>query len=327
MKRVNRRFSRFSWHARKRGQFNFAWMFAIVVGGAILFLAIFGAMRAGDTARFQSDTEVAKSISIITDPLQAGFAEGSFGKIVFRQETRINNICFGGGFGQNDISVSTKSDIGEEWNLAGGATSIHNKYLFSSEQNSGLEYYVFSKPFNFPYKISDLIFMTADNYCFLNAPEEIVDEVLGLNIENIEVENCSDALATRVCFGNGDDCDVMVYGSCGSKCDSVYDEGTVSKVGGDMKYVGNLMYAAIFSDKDIYDCNVERLMYRNGKIAEELVAKADLMDARGCNTNLRGDLAVWAGMTINATSNDLVALRSMADNMESKNDRELCGIW
>ena len=78
----------------KKGQFNFAWMFAIVVGVAILFFAIFGAMKTVDTARFQSDTEIAKSISVITDPLQAGFAEGSFGKIVFRQETRINNLCF-----------------------------------------------------------------------------------------------------------------------------------------------------------------------------------------------------------------------------------------
>ena len=328
------------------GQFNFAWMFAIVVGGAILFLAIFGAMRTGDTYRFQADTEIAKSLSVITDPLQAGFAEGSFGKISFRQETRINNICLGGGFGKNDISVSTRSNIGEAWNLPGGATSIHNKYFFSSEASSGLEYYVFSKPFNFPYEISDLIFMTADNYCFLNAPEEIADVVVGMNIENIEVvhptgvplgvglpgstsdgANCTLVNPVNVCFGTGDDCDVMVYGSCGSRCDSVYDEGTVSKSSGDMKYVGNLMYAAIFSDKLIYDCNVGRLMYRNGKIAEEFVAKADLMDARGCNTNLRADLSVWAGLTINATSADLIGLRSMAENMDSKNTRELCGVW
>jgi len=311
----------------KKGQFNFVWLFAIVAGGAILFLAIFGAMRTGDTYRYQADTEIAKSLSVITDPLQAGFAEGSFGKISFRQETRINNLCLGGGFGKNDISVSTRSNIGEPWNSPGGPTSIHNKYFFSSETSSGLEYYVFSKPFNFPYEISDLIFMTSDNYCFLNAPEEIADEIIGMNIENIEVDNCSLVDSVNVCFGSGSDCDVMVYGSCGSRCDTVYDEGTVSKSGGDMKYVGNLMYAAIFSDKLIYDCNVGRLMYRNGKIAEEFVAKADLMDARGCNTNLRGDLSVWVGLTINATSNDLMALRSMAENMDSKNDRELCGVW
>ncbi len=173
---------------KSRGQFNFVWLFAIIAGAAILVLAIFGAMKSGETYRYQSDTEIAKSLSVITDPLQAGFAEGSFGKISFRQETRINNICFDGGFGKNDISVSTRSDIGEEWNLPGGATSIYNKYFFSSEKSSGLEYYVFSKPFNFPYKISDLIFMNSDNYCFLNAPEEIADEIIGMSIDNIEVE-------------------------------------------------------------------------------------------------------------------------------------------
>ena len=340
-----------------KAQFNFAWIFAIVVGGAILFLAIFGAMKAGDTYRYQSDTEIAKSLSVITDPLQSGFSEGSFGKISFGQETRINNICFEGGFGKNDISVSTRSEIGEEWNLPGGATSIHNKYFFSSEKSSGLDYYVFSKSFNFPYEISDLIFLTSDNYCFLNAPDEVADEIIGMNIENIEIEhptgvplgvgfpgstsdgaNCTLANSVKVCFGSGpqldnspyqtgQDCDVMVYGSCSSGCDSVYDEGTVSKSGGDMKYVGNLMYAAIFSDKLIYDCNVKRLMYRAGRIAEEFFAKADLMDARGCNTNLGSDLAVWSGLTGNATSDDLIGLRSMADSMESKNDRELCGVW
>lgn len=94
-----------------------------------------------------------------------------------------------------------------------------------------------------------------------------------------------------------------------------------------MKYVGNLMYAAIFSDKLVYDCNVERLMYRNAKIAEGFAAKANLMDARGCNTNLRSDLIVWAGLTGNATSEDLIGLRSMSDDMNRKNRGELCGVW
>ncbi len=116
----------------KKGQFNFVWLFAIIAGGAILFLAVYGAVKTGDSARFQSDSEIAKSISVITDPLQAGFSEGSFGKISFREETRINNICFSGEFGKNDISVATRSSVGEEWNLPGGTTSIHNKYIFSS---------------------------------------------------------------------------------------------------------------------------------------------------------------------------------------------------
>ena len=100
-----------------------------------------------------------------------------------------------------------------------------------------------------------------------------------------------------------------------------------------MKYVGNLMFAAIFSDKLIYDCNVERLMYRTGKIAEELIDKADLMNARNCNTNLKSDLTVWHELTINASVDDLMSLRTIANTIERKNSGggvssgELCGMW
>jgi len=289
----------------KNGQFSFVWLFAIIVGGAILVLAIYGAMKAGDTKRFQTDSEIAKTLSIITDPLQAGFAEGSFGKISFKQETRINNFCIEPSllneeeFGRNKISVSTKSDIGEKWNIAGEPTSIYNKYIFSSEADSGKEYYVFSKPFEFPYKVADLIFLTPKKYCFINAPDKIAEDLGGMNMPNIKVENCTSSDAVKVCFGSGADCDIKVYGSCSSGCDSLYDSGSVKKSGSDMKYVGSLMYAAIFSDKQIYDCNVRRLMFRNSLIAREFSDKADLMDARECNTNLKPDLIFWESSTIN----------------------------
>jgi hypothetical protein len=316
----------FSHKTQKKGQFNFVWMFAIIAGGAILVLAIYGATKIGDTQRFQTDTEIAKSLAIITDPLLAGFAEGSFGKISFRQETRINNICLDGNFGRHKISVSTMSDVGKEWNIPGEEVPIHNKYIFSSERTSGKEYYVFSKPFKFPYKVADLTILISQDYCLVDAPEEIAEEV-NFNINKIRVGNCSDDGLINVCFGVGNNCDISVYGSCMSGCDSVYDEGVVEKPRKIMKYVGNLMWAAIFSDDDIYECNVNRLMYRTGKIAEEFVDKADLMDARGCNTNLNPDLVVWYGLTINASVDDLMSLNSMAKLLERKNDGDGCGIW
>ncbi len=312
---------------KKKAQFNFVWLFAIIAGATILVLAIYGAMKAGDSMRFQTDTEVAKSISIITDPLQAGFSEGSFGRILFKQETRINNFCFDDEFGKHAISVSTKSDVGEAWNIPGEQVSVHNKYIFSSETNSGKEYYVFSKPFEFPYKVADLIFLTPEKYCFLNAPDEIVEEVEGMNIQNIEIENCTVEDSVKVCFGSGSDCDVKVRGSCFSGCKSVYNWGSVEKYGSNMNYVGNLMYAAIFSDKEIYDCNVRRLMHRTGMIAQGLIDKADLMDARSCNTNLKIDLIYWNSATINATSSDLSRLYTVSKNLENKNNREVCGLW
>ena len=309
----------------KNAQFNFVWLFAIIAGGAILALAIYGAIKIGDTQRYKTDTEIGKKISIITDPLQAGFSEGSFGKIVFKQETRINNDCLDNGFGENRISVATKSRIGKEWNLAGGATSIKNKYIFSSSKNSGEEYYVFSKPFYFPFKVADLIFLTSQNYCFINAPDQIAEEVESLNIENIKIDNCSEN-DIKVCFGSGN-CDINVYGTCMSNCDSVYDEGYVEKAGQKMNYVGALMYAGIFSDKEIYDCNVKRLMYRLGKISEIFAKKTDLMNARDCNTNLKADLILLSSMAMNTTSDNLVAMNNFVKQLETKNEKEVCGVW
>jgi len=317
----------------KNGQFNFVWLFAIIAGIAILSLAIYGASRAGETARFESDTETAKKLSIITDPLQAGFSEGSFGKINFRQETKINNFCFepgsfgDSGFGRNRVSVSSKSGVGEEWKVTGEEVAIVNKYIFSSENNVGEEYYVFSKPFEFPYKVADLIFLTSKSYCFIDAPDDIADDILSMNIPNIEVDNCTVDDAINVCFDSGSGCDLRVYGSCSTNCDSAYDSGFVDNGNSRMNYVGNLMYAAIFSDSEIYECNVQRLLYRDGVLAEEFIQKADLMDARGCNTRLKPDLIFWNDATLDSGADDLISLQTAAKNIDKKNNEELCGLW
>jgi len=311
----------------KRGQFDFVWIFALIAGGAILVLAVFGALKFGDTERYQSDTEVAKTLSTIIDKLQTGFSEGEYGQVVFRQETRINNLCLDDKeFGKNDLSVSTQSSVGEEWNLAGGATSVHNKYIFSEDTVDGKKYYVFSLPFDFPYKVAEINILVSETYCFTGMPETLKEDLARRPYPFIEVQNCS-ATSRKVCFGSGSDCDMTVYGSCTSGCDSIYDKGKVIKYGTDMMYVGNLMYAAIFSDKGIYDCNVGRMMYRTGRIAEELTQKADLMNARRCNTNLQPDMFVWAGYTLNATTEDLFSLSSMAESLNKKNEKELCGLW
>ena len=192
--------------------------------------------------------------------------------------------------------------------------------------NEGLDYYVFSKSFDFPYEVSDLIFLSSENYCFLNSPESVKEDILGLGIDNIVLENCSPS-DERVCFGGGTDCDVFVYGSCSGSCDSIYDEGVVSKKDGDFVYIGDLIYAAIFSDKEVYECNIKRLIYRAKNIADIFIEKSDLMDARNCNTNLKTDLIAWRGMLENSSSEDLTFLKGFAEDLDRKNNREVCGLW
>lgn len=307
---------------QKKGEFGFVWFFALVVGGAILVLAIYGAMKIGDTKDYQSTTEIAKQISILTDPMQAGFAEGKFGKINFNQDTRIDNYCFRGGFGRNEISVAVKTN--NKWSNARGSTSIQNKYIFSSEENEGNEFYVFSSPFVFPYKVADIIILMNKNYCFINSPDEVSNQVDFLS--NVRIKNCTKD-EIRVCFNSGDDCDMTVYGACTSNCNSIYDEGTVEKNGETVKFVGNLMLPAIFSSKEIYDCNVERLLVRDSSIARVFAEKSDLMNARDCNTNMKADLIAWQSIVGNSSAEEIISLNSISKNLEARNRGELCGLW
>lgn len=321
---------------KKRGEFSFVWLFALFVGGAILFFSIYGVMKSSEVSQSQTDSSIAKEISIITDPLQSGFAEGSFGVIKFNQETKIINDCFNDGkFGRNDISVSSRSRVGEEWKVPGNPTRIYNKYIFSSLEDSGEEYYVFVKEFNFPYEVSDIIFLTSRKFCFVNAPEYIEEEIRGLDIENIETENCDTDFEDyeSVCFSGASGCDILVTDECvGSNCLESYEKGVVRKTDGrDYYYVDSLLYAAIISDYETYSCNVERLMNRTASLAEIYSKKADLMNARDCGTNVGSGVGVnlnsWKLSVSSANQEDLISLRDGSIELDNINDREVCGLW
>ena len=174
-----------------------------------------------------------------------------------------------------------------------------------------------------------MVFLTTGDYCFVSPPDVIEDELIGLNMENIKAVNDSDYCgedSESVCFGGGG-CDIRVYGTCMTNCETVYEEGYVEKGGERFDFVSGLMYGAIFSDFTLYDCNVKRLMYRTGKVAEIFSEKTNLMDARGCNTNLKPDLILLGGMAMNATSRDIIGLNQIAKELNKRESLEACGLW
>ncbi|MGC9309756.1 MAG: hypothetical protein ACP5D2_03635, partial [Candidatus Nanoarchaeia archaeon] len=124
-----------------RAQFNFTWLFAIIAGAAFLFLAIYGVNRLVNQESYQSNTEIARKLEVITDPLQAGFASSSYGRIDFQRETKIEQECSDMGYGENRLSVATRTGIGEKWQEPSAWIST-NKYIFLS--GAGEEWYVFS---------------------------------------------------------------------------------------------------------------------------------------------------------------------------------------
>lgn len=313
---------------RKKGQMNFELIFAVIAGVVILLLAIYGAMQIGKTGRYGIDTEIAKKIAVFTEPMQAGISSGKSSKIGFSSPTRIYNSCLNDEFGENRISVATSSGVGEKWTIPGGEISVENKYIFSKDMEEGENLYVFSKPFEFPYKVADLLIFSAGQYCFINPPKEIEDDVNDLKLPNVKiVENsrdCGDA--EKVCFGVSGNCDSSVF-SQGSIFTETFNTGYVQKNGKKLIYAGNLVYAAIFSDTDTYECNVKRLLYRDKRIISILKDKAELMNLRGCNTQLVSDLSSFEVMLEGTGETELAQLSVVAEDMNKKQEREECKLW
>lgn len=318
----------------KRGQFDFVLIFASIAGAIILLLAIYGAVRFGGTFQRQSEAELAKSIDIITNELQAGFAEGTKSYISFPKETRIENECnVNSKFGENVISVQTKSSVGEAWSSSPQKYAVRNKYIFS-EMQDGKIFYVYSKPFYTGYKVTDILFISTGDYCFVFPPEEIAQEIQGLNIPNMGIQsedgnNTCTQEAKRVCFGIAG-CEIMVTGECNEqRCDSEYDFGFITDENGAKKYYsGNLLVGAIITEKENYECNVKRLLYRSSRVADILSRKIDLMNMRGCNSLLKPDLDKFTLTLQNATAGNLEDIYYISNDLEKKNLKEgECGLW
>ena len=309
---------------RKGFEFSFGWIFAIIVGAVIIFLGIYAATKMIGAERKVTDTEVAKQIDILLNPLSTGLEEGKTAIIQFSSETRIYNDCtLNGVFGEQKISAATKSSIGgEAWTNQGFSSKSLNKYVFSDKIVEGKNLVVFSKPFSMPYKVGDLIFIWGDKekFCFVNAPREIKEEIMNLKPKNIEINDSKVKCgrnSTKVCFAeSGCDVDVSLA------------QNKVSKNGKTLYYEGNLIYGAIFGDADLYECQVMRLMKRDAELAKIYKLKSESLTPKGCSSNLEGQLSAFGKKAFEMKgSGELNGLSLMAEEIRKKNDDLVCELF
>jgi hypothetical protein len=311
---------------KKNGEYGFVWLFAIFAGIAILVFAIYGAIKVTQTQSFVTDTEIAKQLTILTDPVEAGFAQTVSAFIGFSGPTRIRNRCDSIDFGSNYISVSTESR--GKWSAYGVETGISDKYIFSPQVVEGERVNIISEKFSFPFKVSDVLVFVSDSntYCFTDAPEDTKMIIDSWKIDNIATGNCSEyENVVEICFGKSG-CDISVYGDC-KNCNSEYEYGTVVDSKITKQYSNGLMFAAIFSDSESYSCNVKRLLYRTSKISEILSEKISFSSSRGCHSNLASELSVFKSITQNATMKDLPYLQTLSDELSRMENGEACGLW
>ncbi|MDO8459667.1 MAG: hypothetical protein Q7S74_01025 [Nanoarchaeota archaeon] len=326
---------------KKGFEFSFAWIFAIFVGAVIIVLAIYATTKIIKTQQFQQSTISAKEIGILLSPIETNLEEAKFTKIVVNQETKIFNECYTTGtFGSQKIGLSTKSGIGEEWPPPGVKSTFYNKYLFSSPQVHGKkEFYVISKPFNFPFKIADIVVLWDDQtlYCFTygqGAPLEMNKELKELNATNIM--NASSPLncpqkSIKVCVSSsGPLCNITVdvqaktvkKGISTVHYEESFDSGS--------RY--SLLYAAIFSNPEIYDCQFWRLMQRASKLSLLYNEKSKYLSSKGCGSELVQPVLVAYSNSAAATpkvksSTYLTTIKPFAQNLQNENAKPICNLF
>jgi len=304
-------------------QMSFAWIFAIIVGAFILFLAIYAVTKLIKTEETVQDLKAGKEIEILLNPLETSFETGRATSFIMPTESRIYNKCNNNGvFGRQLISVSQRSfNKWTETSIDGSKdVGSSNKYIFSDEYVEGRQFYVFSKPFEFPFKVADLIYMTSskENYCFVDVDvlPDIKDEVKTIRQtqKNLFYENCSDSNMIEICFQDSG-CDIDVY----------YDHNYVAKDNRRLDFETDaLMYAAIFAEPDIYECQVNRLMKKIEQLAMLYDDKATIISQEaGCSSNL--DLSVLASTAANSES--ISNLNPNVEDIKNKNKLAMCRLW
>lgn len=301
-------------------EISFGWLFAIVAGIVIIVLAIYLSTRLIGTEQETKSAETGKEIGILLNPLETSFESAQTTSITIPVETRINNKCdLTGTFGKQIIQLDQKSF--NKWTKTDVDVFFYNKYIFSEENIEGKKFYIFSKPFDFPFKVADLVYMipSGKRYCFIGSPEDIEEELSSLNQENLLIENCS-GNEIEVCFNN-QNCDINVD----------YDSGIIEK-DEDVVYFDEedtaLMYAGIFSDKAIYECQLKRLMLRIEKLSVLYADKENVNTDLECDETLNGDLIELNNLAENfEDSGSLEIVKIKADVIEEKNDARRCLLW
>ena len=313
-------------------EISFSWMFAIIVGVIILFLAIYFLTSFIKTGQKEQELKASKEIGILLNPLEIGFEQGKQTKLTTSVNTRINPSCdLSGNFGRQRISV--KEETYGKWSESDDRVVFQNKYVFSEENVEGKQFYLFSKSFESPFKVSSIIYLfpTKESYCFIDAPSNIEDEIKNLNFENIFLEDslnpgdCSGD-ETQVCFNSYEECNINVD----------YSEGQGKITKGEQNlyfYDDSLMYAAIFSNQETYECQLRRLLMRTKILTQIYNSKLTLSSLSDCQNYLSTDLTLFENK-INAylidderTSSSLEDIFKDAKILNRNNRYSNCRLW
>jgi len=298
---------------------SFSWIFAFIIGGFIIFGAVYGLNKFTDIEQTKSSAVSGTEFGNILNTFETSSEAATSVAITFPLQSRLQFDCISRGtFGKQDIIIDEL--VNNKWSDTGFSIALKNKYVFSENFIEGKNFYAFSKPFKFPFKVANLIYLTLGekNYCFIDPPRKIKSEINDLNQINLITKECTDKTAIRICFDGGSDCDIEVD----------YNGDFLIKDDETFPFEGDaMMYAAIFSDKETYECGVKRLMSRTEGLSELYMDKSIFL-ANRCDSRLGADLGSFKSLLENYKSSEgLSQLVKTKDLLDSKNKYSGCKLW
>jgi len=248
----------------------FVWIFSIIIGAIILFLAVYSAGKYMQTAKFKEEAELERQFDILLTPFAA---IGEIATMTLSKEVKMPadiELNFECSAIEDFEQIDVKTGKAEE--REGPSYKIRGKYVFA-ESLKGKEFWIFAKPLELPWRIDDMIYIVSEEYCFPDPPENIKKEISDLGSEKLRLDCSEESIV--VCFEKRSGCDVYVN----------YDQGIVRKQGKVLFFAEDaLLYGAIFSSAQVYECNVERLMKRLSIQIELNLAAAKKLEEKGCST-------------------------------------------
>jgi len=319
--------------SKKAFDLPFSWLFAIIAGGFILFIAIYAAVNFINISTHTEQSQSAQQLLNYLNPVVNGITSAYSTKIEFKRNTRIYFNCSASSysspfFGKQSLAFSEEAGFLKKWPEPGEAVSRYNKYIFSDNIEEGKTFYLFSKPFYAGFRVDDLIFINSKKYCFISAPPGIEKEVMDLNLRNINttsnIDSGCEKNSIKVCFGSTfSGCNISVYGNCNSGCKEDlegFDTGYVTKKGKQLSYFGSLIYAAIFSSPEIYECNIKRLSNKISELSQIYSEKINLLNLQNCNSIIGPNLEDINNVLLSSKSSaDFIGIYSSIASMNEKN--------
>lgn len=258
---------------KKGFEISFSWLFAVIAGISVFLFLTWFAVKQTDLFGNVSAQAAAEELDIAF----TSFSSSMIG-------TKLNF--------PKDVELEFKCDSNEERMLINGkgGKKLKGNIVFSPNNMKNNEFSLWTKGWNIPFRVSNFIFL-ADNKHRYNLD----------GISSTELEGVPDIFKTgvdgeKINFvqgrdGSPSDDEKTIYLEYDSELDEHY--GTIYIKGNEgqpLSYFGDAMiYAAIFSDKDNFDCLYNKAKERAENVIKVYEERAKEMRG-GCSLGFSFDI-------------------------------------